>query len=205
MKKLFPFVIPLLFFFSAKSQSIEIMPGNNFVFTDLQFFKPLDKKFRTTIFSRTRARLTYDDDENGVNFFSGAYLNYTTKTGFGGTLIGRMNNFGSDMDLGIHYYRKIKSFSIYALPSISLSQKNTYSWFSIVKYRPTLNDQWKMYTSVELFSVFNKSDHVISTQRVRIGLEYRSYQFGLAMNISEFGDDLIVTNDNYGVFIRKEF
>lgn len=205
MKTSLTLIITWLFFISAKAQSVEIMPGNNFVFTDIQFFKPLDNKYRTTLFSRTRARLTYDDDENGVNFFSGAYLNYTTKVGLGGTLIGRMNNLGSDMDFGIHFYKKIKNFSVYALPAVSLSQKDTYSWFSIVKYRPAISEKWKLYTSLELFSILHKLDHVISTQRIRLGLDFQTYQFGAAINISEFGMDWEVVNDNFGVFLRKEF
>jgi len=44
-----------------------------------------------------------------------------------------------------------------------------------------------------------------STQRIRLGVEFQKFQFGAAMNISEIGSDLFVANDNYGVFIRKEF
>jgi len=119
------------------------MPGNNFVFADLQFFKPFDKKYKATIFSRTRTRLTYDDAANGIDFFSGAYLNYTTKIGLGGSLIGRVNNTGSDMDIGIHYYKQTKDFSVFALPSLSLSSNGIWSWFSIIKFRPSINKKWK--------------------------------------------------------------
>ncbi len=149
MRKYILLALALLSFIWATSQSVEFMPGNNFVFADVQFFKPLDKKYRSTLFSRTRARLGYKSEESGVDFFSGLYMNYTSKSGFGGTIIGRADNLGSDMDLGVHYYKKIKSISIYALPSISLSQKNIYSWFSIIKYRPDINAQWKLYTSLE--------------------------------------------------------
>ena len=187
------------------SQSIEIMPGNNFVFTDVQFLKPFDKQFRTTIFSRTRARLTYDDEANGIDFFSGAYFNHTLKSGLGGSIIGRFNNTGSDLDVGVHFFKETKTISLFALPSVSLSTVGTWSWFSIFRFRPKLNENWKWYIGIELFTAFDKADHLASTQRIRLGLDYQSYQFGLAMNITEVGGNLIVVNDNYGVFLRKEF
>lgn len=203
-----PFFILIISFFSIShldAQSIEVMPGNNFVFTDIQFFKSFDKQYRMTLFSRTRARLTYNDDENGINFFSGAYFNYTFKSGLGGSIIGRINNFGSDADTGIHFYKQKKAWTFFVLPSISLTNGGTYSWFSIIRFRPDLNEEWKLYTSLELFTALNKSDHLASTQRIRLGMDYKTFQFGLAMNLTEVGDDWILVNDNYGVFLRKEF
>ena len=94
---------------TAAAQSLEIMPGNNFIFADIQFFEAFDQQYRTTLFSRTRARLTYEDEKNGIDFFSGAYLNYSLKSGFGGTVLARINNFGSDVDVGIHFYKQTKT------------------------------------------------------------------------------------------------
>ncbi len=205
MKNIIILVIILFFYHKSCAQSVEIMTGNNFVFVDIQFLKSFDKKYQTTLFSRTRARPTYNDEKNNISFFSGAYLNYTIKKGFGGSLIGRIDNFGSDVDLGIHFYKKTKTISIFILPSISLTAKNVYSWFSIIRFRPALNEKWKIYTSLELFTAVKKNDHLLSTQRARLGLDYRKFQFGLAMNISEFGNGFKLNNENYGVFLRKEF
>ncbi len=204
MKHPFAFVFTLFLSLQINAQNFEVMPGNNFVFTDVQFFKSFDKKYQTTLFSRTRARITYDD-EKGVDFFSGAYLNYTTKSGIGGSVIGRINNIGFDLDVGIHFYKQKKNFSIFVLPSVSLTSRGVYSWFSIFRFRPQLNEYWKWYTSLELFSAFDKSTHVASTQRIRIGLDFKTFQFGLAMNVTKFGEKWKKVNDNYGVFLRKEF
>ena len=91
------------------------------------------------------------------------------------------------------------------MPSLSISDGGAWSWFSIFRFRPALSEQCKGYVGVELFTAFDGSDHLASTQRLRLGVDYRTYQFGLAMNISELGSDLIVANDNYGIFLRKEF
>ena len=55
------------------SQSVEVMPGMEYFFADVQFFKPLDKQYRTTFFHRTRVQLDYD---NQASFFTAGYFNY---------------------------------------------------------------------------------------------------------------------------------
>ena len=66
---------------STKAQSIELMPGHQFIFTDVQFFKGLDSRYRNSVFSRTRARIDYGED--APVFFSGLYLNHTFNSGLG--------------------------------------------------------------------------------------------------------------------------
>ncbi len=203
MKKFGLTICFLYLFFALKSQSVELFPGNAYFFSDIQFLKNFDSKYRFTIFSRTRAQVTYDEDQ--VSFFSAAYLNYTTKPGLGISVIGRMNNFGSNVDGGLHFLKKNKQFTFFGILSLSLTDEGAYSWFSIIRYRPAINERWKVYTSFELFTAFKKEDHLASIQRLRVGLDYKSYQFGLAANLAELGNDFIFTDDNYGVFLRKEF
>ena len=184
------------------AQSIELMPGDQYVFTDVQFLRSFDKAYRFTLFSRTRAQIDYDDQ---VDFFTAGYLNYTTKIGLGVTGLARINNVGSNVDTGIHFLKNTKNISFFGLASVSLTEDNTFSWFSIFRYRPSLNEDWKIYTSVELFTVLNNSGHAASIQRIRLGPEYKTFQFGVAANLLELGDDFDFFNNNYGIFIRKEF
>lgn len=202
MKHSYCFIFCLAFISKIKAQSVEIMPSTEYVFTDVQFFKALDKKYTTTLFSRTRAQVNYD---NEVNFFSAGYLNYTTKSGWGISGIGRINNIRSDFDAGLHLYKAKKDFSLFSIFSKSLTTKKIYSWFSIFRYRPEINEKWKIYTSFELFMVFRNTDHLSSIQRIRGGLEYQKYQFGIGANLQELGSDFEFFNNSYGVFLRREF
>ena len=184
-------------------QSVELMPGHRFVFTDVQFLKAFDKAFKFTLFNRTRAQIAYEDDR--VDFFSGNYLNYTTPSGFGGSVVGRFNNLGSDVDIGPHFFKQTKTITFFGIASLSLTSGGVYSWFSIFRYRPELTPRLKLYTSVELFTAMNKSDHLASTQRLRLGLDIRTIQFGGAVNLTEVGGNFTFANNNIGVFVRKEF
>ena len=199
--RLISLLIGLFGLIHLQGQSIELMPGTERFFGDVQWLKPLDEAYRWTLFSRTRATVDYD---NNTDVFSGAYLNYTTRLGLGGTIVGRISSSTSGSDVGIHYFKQSRDITLYALPFISLRDELNYGWFSIFRYTPSMGETWKLYSSVELFSTFNRPGHAFSVQRLRLGLQRENYQFGLAINLSELGSDF-ETQTNPGVFVRREF
>lgn len=185
----------------TNAQSFELMSGVERVFVDVQYLKHFDVNKKISLFTRTRATAEYS--EHNTNLFTGAYLNYTNKFGFGGSVIGRVSSTGAGIDAGVHYFKASKTFVIYALPSININNELLYSWFSIIRYTPTINQDWKLYTSLELFSAFGEIGHLNSIERIRFGVNKKGYKFGLAINLnqSRFSD----TDINSGVFIRKQF
>ncbi|MEL6833849.1 MAG: hypothetical protein AAFY48_04520 [Bacteroidota bacterium] len=62
-----------------------------------------------------------------------------------------------------------------------------------------------MYSSLELFTVLRKGRHAASVQRIRLGLDHRSYQFGLGLNLLSVSTDWTLLDDNLGLFIRHAF
>ena len=201
-RKRLPFTLFLLGFWGIlSSQSIELMPGTERVFVDAQFLKFLDSNHSFSLFSRSRATSTYDSADS--NLFSGTYLNYTTTSGIGATVLGRISSNGSGVDMGIHYFRSTGSIMIYTLASINVSDDLLYSWFTIFRLSHPIKLNWKLFTGIELFSAFDKSGHLSSVQRVRFGFGKNSFQFGFGLNLNErrhSGLDL-----NPGIFIRNEF
>jgi len=188
---------------SVKSQSFEVMSGHERLFIDAQYLKFFSDKKDWSLFSRARATTTYSDTQ--TDLFMAGYLNYTTQSGFGATLTGRISSFTSGLDIGPHFNKRVKSWSFFIYPSIKLNDKLLYSWFSIIKYRPQLNEKFKLYTSAELFSFFNKIGHISNGQRIRIGLDRNGYQFGFAINLRESGNDFSAFDSNVGAFVRKQF
>ncbi|GEM_PF-927994 len=197
--------ILLLFLASSKcyAQSFEVMPGTQRIFIDAQYLALFNNSPGFSLFSRARATTEYD--EQTTDLFIGAYLNYTTKSGFGGTVLGRISSFNSGVDVGGHYFKANDRFMIYALPSINLGSELLYSWFSILRFTPKLKGDWKLYTSLELFSAFVQTGHTSSVQRIRVGVDKRGYQFGLAVNFASRGKQFELTDTNSGVFLRKQF
>lgn len=183
------------------AQSLELMPGHRRIFADLQWLKPLGTGGRWTVFSRTRATVDY---EQQTDLFSGAYLNVTTTSGWGVSLVGKISSSSAGGDAGLHIFRSDKRWMLFGLASAGLKTRLEYSWFSILRFTPALSERWKLYTGLELFSLFGKSGHLFSVQRLRLGLERKGYQFGLAGNLSEVGRSFLLDN-NFGIFIRKSF
>lgn len=202
MEKILVLLLISLFFGDHLfGQSLEIMPGTERIFIDAQWLKQFEDP-RWSLFSRARAT---DDYNENTNLFTGAYLNYTTPMGFGGTIVGRISSLGSGLDNGVHFFKSHTKFMIYALASIELSKDLSYSWFSIARYYPKLSEKWKLYSSLELFSNFQDRTHVASVQRVRAGLDCNGYQFGLAINLAGLGKQYESTDSNPGFFVRKQF
>ena len=182
-------------------QSLEIMVGHKRIFADAQWLKFMDNERHWSLFSRTRANVDYD---NQTNLFSGAYLNYTFDNGLGGSLVGKIGNNGGGADMGVHIFEAKKNWMLFGLASFGLKNNLEYSWFSIFRFTPEIKEGLKFYSSLELFSLFGKENHLLSVQRIRVGLDCQQLQFGAAINITELGRDW-TSNTNIGGFIRKSF
>ncbi len=187
---------------SVSGQSLEMMPGTERFFTDVQWLEFFDDDRKWSLFSRSRA--TSDYKEN-TSLFTGAYLNYTSMLGLGGTVVGRISSLGAGGDAGVHLFKADKKILIYALASLGLSRELSYSWFSIVRFTPPLVSDWDLYSSVELFSNFDQFGHTASVQRMRLGVGVHGCQFGMALNLSGIGMNYQNRDSNPGIFIRKQF
>ncbi len=187
---------------SVQGQSLEAMPGLEQLFVDVQWLKPLREDYSVSLFSRTRATVAA---ENETDLFTAAYLNYTTKSGIGASLVGRVASRGAGADAGVHYFRSTPSITFFGLASVALTDEFSAAWFSIFRFTPALHEHWKLFSSVELYSLFNSRGHLFSVQRLRLGVGWNSYQFGLGLNLSASGSDYENPFANPGIFLRKSF
>ncbi|MEM1326792.1 MAG: hypothetical protein AAGI23_12600 [Bacteroidota bacterium] len=201
MNKYLLLIILLSIGHGSNAQSFEAMAGTKRIFIDAQYLEFIGAESKLSLFSRARATTEYDGQN--TDLFTGAYLNYTTKVGFGGTIVGRISSNNSGVDVGIHYFKAKKSLLIYALPSIHIGDNLLYSWFSLLRFTPELKNDWKLYTSLELFSAFGAVGHLSSVQRIRLGIDKSGYQWGTAINLNE--SRFSNTDANMGLFFRKQF
>ncbi len=184
------------------SQSFELMTGKR-VFIDAQFLTVLGSAASWSMFSRARATAEYDRPT--TQLFSGAYLNYTRPSGLGLSAVGRISSSGSGMDVGPHYFKATPHWMLYALPSVHLGSEWSYNWFSIFRYTPRIGEEWRLYASLELFSSFRHSIHQVSVQRLRLGVDRKNWQLGLALNLRQARLGLGQDDQNPGIFLRKSF
>ncbi len=196
----------LILFFSINkgiAQSIELMPGTENVFVDIQFMENMsDSSFKYIVYSQTRAIIS---QENNATMSTVVFFNYKSKLGLGATLASRITSGNGASGLfGLSYLNIDKRFLIYSLLAVEQHDETRFGSFSVFKYYPQLCDNWKLYTSLEVNSLIDKEHHLDSVQRMRLGLDYKNNQFGLAANLREIGKDYNMI-ENYGLFFRKVF
>lgn len=73
----------------------------------------------------------------------------------------------------------------------------------ILQYKAEINDRVRLFTRIQLLNLFDAGGNIKSYQWMRLGLEVKGIQFGLAVNLDEYGPNPSVES-NLGVFIRKE-
>jgi hypothetical protein len=113
------------------------------------------------------------------------------------------NNGGFNPTAGLQYiYVGKKLFFLFA-PRVNIKSDPSYDIMTIIQYRPEINDRVKLYASLQMLNVFDKGGNIKSYQWIRLGLEVKGIQFGLAADVDEYGPNPSATG-NFGVFIRKE-
>ena len=177
------------------------MPGHEHIFADIQWLKFMDDKMRWSVFSRTRATVDYS---NQSDLFTGAYLNYTSKNGLGASFVGKIAGNGGGADAGLHIFKARDNWMLFGLASAGLKNELEYSWFSIFRFTPKISENIRLYSSLELFHLFARENHLVSVQRIRLGLDYQKFQFGLGANFTEVGRDW-TSQQNVGGFLRRSF
>ncbi len=85
----------------------------------------------------------------------------------------------------------------------SIENDLSYTMFSIARYAARINENYNLYTSLQVFNVFDAKSHIISFQWIRAGLDRHGIQFGVAVNFDESGPHPKV-KINAGLFIRRE-
>ncbi|MDV7399493.1 hypothetical protein RZS08_49225, partial [Arthrospira platensis SPKY1] len=101
---------------------------------------------KVSVLHRTRANAEYDNQP--ADLFTGTYLNYSLKAGFGPTFVGRIATGGSGFDVGVHYFKATPKFFVYALPSVQIKNELLFTYLTFLRFSPTLVKDWKLNTSL---------------------------------------------------------
>ena len=104
---------------------------------------------------------------------------------------------------GLQYVYSGKKVVFLLAPRVNIESDPSYDIMTILQYKPEINDHVKLYTRIQLLNLFNSQGNIKSYQWMRLGLEVKGIQFGLAANLDEYGPSSSVES-NFGLFLRKE-
>jgi hypothetical protein len=190
--------------FMLKSQPIpvELMFGHKYGTVNFVFDRKFTQNSKLGFFHINTIQFDYND-KNGNSFFFQdlAYAEIVKNLRVAGGVV--YSPAGFNTTAGLQYlYGGRKLFFLFA-PRVNFKSDASYEIMSILQYKPEINDHVKLYTRFELLHLFNSAGNIKSFQWLRLGLEVKGIQFGLAADFDEYGPNPSATS-NFGLFLRKE-
>jgi hypothetical protein len=108
---------------------------------------------------------------------------------------------------GIQFAKIKKDCTIFSwLVSETLKEPNI-DFFFLARYTPKLSDKLNLFSQIELVNAFStvEQNNFSFTQRFRLGLKIKEFQFGAGLDLSQLGRNDFTITENFGGFLRYEF
>lgn len=192
----------------ANAQAVEIYAGHKRAGADLMWYKFFkDKKDAPApflFFSRNRASTDYDNSPTA--FGSTNAVSYNFKNGLGLVGVGSFLNAGFTPKAGVQFVKIKGNFLFFGWLVADLKKEGNLDLFGMFRYQPAISGQWRLFSQVELFHVYNpKNDWWNITQRLRLGAKYRAWTVGVMADFNQAGTGDFVLTNNLGGFLRHDF
>ncbi len=194
----------------AKAQPIIIegLAGNDHLFYQHLIAKKFSSKSVFGIMHIVNVSSRYETDvKKGGRpneIMNQAYI--TTRLSKSLTLLTGMfysNATGIRGSAGVQYALPFKNGLWVTVPRVDLEHRGSVELMSMFEYQPMIAKTIKLYTRIQAMSNYGPFQHNRSYQRFRLGVTIKGTQFGVGMNLDEYGRQSKV-NMNTGIFIRKE-
>jgi hypothetical protein len=133
--------------------------------------------------------------------------NHEKLKGFAPVLVGQVLSWGVYPKAGIQYAHIRKNMTVFTWLVCETLEKPDLDYFLLFRYTPKLSEKINLFTQVESVNAFPtvSTDNYSFTQRLRLGLSIKSYQFGVGADFNQTGNSTFAKTSNVGGFIRHEF
>ncbi len=184
---------------------IELFAGTN----GWTYQMVVDKKFSGTnklgIFGLSYLRANYDNDAYLQESLNLALLKYDIYKGFS-VLSGALysSHWGFRPYAGLQYAYHSRSFMALVNSGFHLTGPRNFETIAMAEYRPQIRGNWSLYTRVQgMYSQNTKiGEHDRSYIYGRLGVSYKSYSAGCAINFDRYGFGAMMIEDHQlGMFI----
>jgi hypothetical protein len=194
----------LMHFAQVKAQPIpvELMLGQKYGTVNLSFSKNFSPASRFGFFHMNTIQFDYKDKNyNSFIVQDQLYVETVKNLRIAAGVVYSPGGFNTTA--GLQYVYSGKNLFFLCAPRINLETNPSYDIMTILQFKPQLNDRVKLYTRLQMLNLFDSGGNIKSYQWIRLGLEVKGIQFGLAADVDEYGPNPAATG-NFGVFIRKE-
>jgi hypothetical protein len=210
-------VIAMLFFrgIAFAQIPVEVFAGHKKATLDIMFFKLFKNKdgqiSKFLFFNRNRASIDYKMTETNdlpqFGFTEAISYNHPNLKGFAPVVVASILNRGVFPKAGIQFAKIKKDYTIFSwLVSETLNEPNI-DFFFLARYTPKLTEKLNLFSQIELVNAFptDEQNTFSFTQRFRLGLKVKEFQFGAGLDLSQNGRSNYITTENFGGFLRYEF
>jgi hypothetical protein len=133
--------------------------------------------------------------------------NHPKLKGFAPVIVGQIFSRGVYPKAGIQYAHIQKEITIFTWLVCETLEKPDLDYFLLFRYTPKLSETINLFSQVESVNAFPtvSTDDYNLTQRLRLGVSLKGYQFGAGADFNQTGNSTFAKTYNVGVFIRHEF
>lgn len=215
-KLIIPITAVLLFRGMAVAQiPVELFAGHKKVTLDILFFRYFKNNrgghSRFLFFNRNRAGIEYKMTSAGnmpqFGFTEAVSYHPEKWKGFAPVLVGQLFNSGFYVKAGMQYARIKKDITLFSWLVMETRKNPGIDLFFLGRYTPGITEKLNLFSQLEIINTLPTSGqkNYSFTQRIRLGIQYKSFQWGAAADFSASGKSHLNTSNNIGGFLRYEY
>lgn len=209
--------VAMLFFKSIAFAQIpvEVFAGHKKTTIDIMFFKFFKHKegqnSKWLFFNRNRASIDYAMTPTmnlpQFGFTEAISYNHPKLKGFAPVVVGSVLNRGVYPKAGIQFAKIGKNYTIFSWSVCEIWKEPIIDFFFLARFTPKLTETFHLFSQIELVHAFPTVEQKTFSfaQRFRLGLKIKEVQFGVGLDLSQFGRNSFTKTENFGGFVRYEF
>ncbi|MGG5208197.1 hypothetical protein ACQWU4_04560 [Chryseobacterium sp. MIQD13] len=181
---------------------LEAMAGNRWGMFQSIIAKKFSPNSKFNFFNLTNYEVDYKK-ENPSIYIVQAIAYYEPVKGFNMGLGANLKTFnGFKPLLALSYLYNTQNISLIVQPSIELHKDGVGELFALFEYRGTKNRKFEPYFSIQSATSYleKNGNHDFTYINSRLGLQYKNFRFGPAVNMRIMGKEGIYQG-NYGAFV----
>jgi hypothetical protein len=188
----------------ARADSIELVAGHKSAVMDIKASADVTPKLGMFV----RARPSIDYHGKASSF---ALADLCIKLHGGLDVVAEVQAFGGKAvpRAGVQYFVRTRDLSLFTGANIGLDSKPYVEWDTELRYAPALRGNLKLLAQIENLSDLDSGGNVFSTQRMRLGVEWKGWGAGAAADLKETGHNPSVVDGSFshnsGGFVSRRF
>ena len=187
---------------SQVSVPVEVMVGNDYASYQVVINKQIGSpESRFSFYSMINYDMYYADSIPD-NYFIQSIFFYNFWKNFGvGLGVNSKPYEGTKPLIALTYSLYTESIGLYIQPSYEIWKDGLFEVYNLFSWTPVNDKKIQPYFKLEVYTSWGNAGHSYSYHNWRLGLQYKIFRFGPALNVAYFGKDF-ESATNWGGFVN---